>query len=122
MAVKIIEVHAPEYHLNTKLDYLKIGRKVDTEIEKNLPDGQYVYRAIGKDDYPNLSLNKLVKIILKLGTDKYDPIRKEVCFEEFCIYNHDIQAGSFEVKNHKIVLDDSYEYPSLFGDTVKKIL
>ena len=120
MAVKIIEVHIPEYHLNTKPDYLKVGRKVDTEIEKNLPDGHYVYRAIGKDDHPDLSLNRLMETILKLGTDKYNPKRKEVCFEEFCMYDHDLQAGSFDIKNHKIVLDDSYEYPSMFGDTVKK--
>lgn len=120
MAAKIIEIHVPEYHLNTKPDYLKVGRKVDSEIEKNLPDGQYVYRAIGKDDHPNLSLNEFVKIVLKLGTDKYDPKRKEVCFEGFCMYDHDIQAGSFDIKNHKIVLDSSYEYPSMFGDTVKK--
>ncbi len=36
------------------------------------------------------------------------------------MYDHDIQAGSFDIKNHKIVLDDYYEYPSMFGDIVKK--
>ncbi len=36
------------------------------------------------------------------------------------MYGHDIQAGSFDIKNHKIVLDSSYEYSSMFGDTVKK--
>jgi len=120
MTVKIIEVHVPEYHLDTKPDYLKVGRKVDREIEKNLPDGQYVYRAIGKDDHPDLSLNEFVEIVLKLGTDKYNLKRKEVCFEEFCMYDHDIQAGSFDIKNHKIILDDFYEDTSMFGNTVKK--
>ena len=120
MTVKIIEVHVPEYNLHTKPDYLKIGRKVDAEIEKNLPDGYYVYRALGKDDHPNISLHELSEIIVKLGTDKYDPNRKEVCFEEFSSYDHDIQAGSFYIQNHRIILDDSYEYPSMFGDTVKK--
>lgn len=120
MAVKIIEVRAPEYHLDTKPDYLTVGQKVDAEIEKNLPDGQYVYRAIGKDDHPKLSLHELVKIIVKLGTDKYDVKRKEVCSEEFSMYDHDMHAGSFVIKDHKIILDSSYEYPSLFGDTVKK--
>ena len=120
MTAKMIEVHLPKYHLHTKPDYLKVGRKVDAEIEKILPDGQYIYRAIGKDDHPNLSLNEFVEIVLKLGTDKYDPKRKEVCFEGFCMYDHDIQAGSFDIKKHKIVLDSSYEYPSMFGDTVKK--
>src|SRR3989344_2241540 len=120
MTAKMIEVHLPKYHLHTKPDYLKVGRKVDAEIEKILPDGQYIYRAIGKDDHPNLSLNEFVEIVLKLGTDKYGPKKKEVCFEGFCMYGHDIQAGSFDIKNHKIVLDSSYEYSSMFGDTVKK--
>lgn len=120
MTAKIIEVHVPEYHLNTKPDYIKIGRKVDAEIVKNLPDGQYVCRAIGKDDHPNLSLNEFVKIVLKLGTDKYDSKRKEVCFKDFCMYDHDIQAGDFEIKNHKIILDNSNIYHSMFGDIAKK--
>jgi len=34
MAVQKIEIHVPEYHLNTKPYYFKVGRKVDTEIEK----------------------------------------------------------------------------------------
>ncbi len=120
MAVKIIEVHVPEYHIKNKPDYFKIGKKVDKEIESNLPDGNYIYRAIGKDDHPKLSINELTSVILKLGTDKYDPDRKEVCHQGFSMYDHDIQAGLFEIKKHKIILDSSYEHTSLFGYTVKK--
>ncbi len=120
MPVKIVEISLPEYKIKSKPKYIELGRKVDFEIEKNLPDGQYVYRAIGADDHPNLSLNEFVSIILKYGTDKYNPNRKEVCHEEFCMYDHDIQTGFFEIKNQKIILDNSYEYNSLFGDTIKK--
>ncbi len=119
MTTKILTIVLPEYNLNRRPNYLKIGQKVDTLIEKNLSDGEYLYRAIGKDDHPHLSLDKLINIILQLGTDKYDFQRKEVCFEEFSGYDHDIQAGFFKIKNHKIILDNSYEYPSLFGDTIK---
>lgn len=119
MSTKIIEVHVPEYNLATKPDYLKIGKKVDAEIEKNMHDGKYICRAVGKDDHPNLSLSEFVEIILKLGTDRYDPDRKEVCHDEFCMYDHDFQAGSFTIQNGKIVFA-SDDYPSMFGDTVKK--
>ncbi|MFQ5475243.1 MAG: hypothetical protein ACE5DM_05400, partial [Candidatus Nanoarchaeia archaeon] len=95
--VKIIEVHVPEYGIKEKPDYVEAGKKVDKEIEKNLPDGQYVYRAIGSDDHPGVSIEKPASIVIKLGTDKYDPDRKEVCHEEFCTYDHDFHAGSFEI-------------------------
>jgi hypothetical protein len=118
MTARILEIHTPEYNLDAKPDYLNIGEKVDTEIGASLPDGRYLYRAIGKDDHPKFSVNDLVDIILKSGTDKYDPERKEVCFDEFCMYDHDIQAGSFKIKDHKIISNDSNE--SMFGDTIKK--
>ena len=118
--VKIIEIKVPEYNIKDKIDYLKIGKKVDKKIESNFGDGKYILRAIGLDDHPNMSLNKLVLTILKLGTDKYNQNRKEICHKEFSMYDHDIQAGEFKIKNHKIIIDNSYEYPSLFGDAVKK--
>ncbi|MBU2566502.1 hypothetical protein KKG46_02990 [Patescibacteria group bacterium] len=120
MNTEVIEIALPEYQLDSQPDYLKLGKKVDTGIEKNLPDGVYVYRAISADDHLNLTLDQLVVKILELGTDKYDPKRKEVCFEEFCMYDHNIHAGFFSIQNSRIVIDGSYEHPSLFGDTIKK--
>lgn len=117
---KLVTVDAPEYTIDREPDYLKIGKKVDRAIERNFDDGSYVFRAIGKDDHPNLSLDALISIIGETGTDRYDPERKGVCHEEFSAYDHDIQASAFTIKNSKIVLDDSYEYPTLFGDTIHK--
>jgi len=115
---KVITVELPEYTIEQEPDYLEIGKKVDHAIEHNFPDGKYVSRAIGKNDHPDLSLDELVSIIIESGTDKYDPEKKGVCHEEFSVYDHDLQAGSFEIKNSKIILDKSYRYPTLFGDTI----
>lgn len=120
MDISIIKVDLPEYDLKTQPDYIKVGQKVDKEIEYTLTNGQYICRAIGKDDHPQLTLDELVKIIAGTGTDKYDAERKEVCFEEFSMYDHDFQAGLFEIKNHKIVIGTSNEQKSFFGDIVKK--
>jgi len=79
MAVKIIKIHLPEYHLNKKPDYLKLGKKVDELLERSFPDGKYILRAIGSDDHSGLSIDELAEIVLKTGTDKYDPNRKGVC-------------------------------------------
>jgi hypothetical protein len=120
MKTNLIDIDLPEYNLDKKPDYLSLGKKADEALEDGLPEGDYVYRAIGADDHPGLTLDDLVLKILEKGTDKYDPNRKEVCFEEFCMYDHDFQAGSFKIQNGKIMLDDSYEIPTLFGDTIKK--
>jgi hypothetical protein len=118
MTIKIVSVSIPEYTIKEKPDYLKIGKKVDTVIEKNFNDRKYVYRAIGIDDHPGLTLDELVSVILKSGTDMYDRERKGVCYEQFSVYDYDIQAGSFEIKNHKIIIEETDTYPTLFGDTI----
>lgn len=119
MPTKIIKVSVPEYNLESHPDYVSVGKKVDAEIVKNFSDGKYVYRAIGLDDHPELALDEFVEIVKESGTDKYDPERKEVCFDEFCMYDHDMQAGCFEIKDGEII-EEGLEYPTMFGDTVKK--
>ena len=48
-------------------------------MERSFPDGKYILRAIGSDDHSGLSIDELAEIVLKTGTDKYDPNRKGVC-------------------------------------------
>ena len=118
MTAKIITISIPEYKIDKKPDYLSIGKIVDKAIENNFRNGKYIYRALSIDDHPGLILDGLVSIILKLGTDKYDPERKGVCHEQFSVYDYDIQAGSFEIRNSKIIIEESDTYPTLFGDTI----
>lgn len=118
--LKTIKVNLPEYNIESQPNYIKIGKKVDSVIEQFLQDGDYIYRAIGGDDHKDMAIDELISKITELGTDKYDLERKEVCHDEFSRYDHDIQAGSFSVNNGKLILDDSYEHSSLFGDTAKK--
>ena len=118
MAVKIITVKLLRYTVKTEPNYLNLGLVVDRAIAKNFPEGQYIIRAIGLEDHPNLSLDKLISIILETGTDKYDPNRKSVAHQEFAGYDYDIQAGDFEIKGSKIRADDLDEIPSLFGQII----
>lgn len=117
MAVKVIEVHLPEYDVKKKPDYMKLGKKVDALLEKSFPNGRYILRAIGSSDHKGISLNRLAKIVLKTGTDRYDPKRKGVCHDEFSGYDYDIQAETFEIKKGKLVVG-SRDYPTVFGDVI----
>ena len=118
MIIKVIKVHLPEYDINQKSDYFKLGKKVDKVIEKSFLDGKYILRALSSDDHPNLSLDKLADIILKIGTDKYDLNKKGVSHDEFSGYDYDIQAGTIEIKNRKVIIPKDYKYPTEFGDII----
>lgn len=116
--IPVYRIKVPDYTIKIKPDYLRIGKKVDRILEKKFPDGKYIIRAIGSQDHPSLSVNNLIKIILKIGTDKYDSERKSVAHEEFSGYDYDIQAGTFEIKNSKIIANKSDKIPSVFGGIV----
>lgn len=118
MSVNIISIRVPEYSIKSQPDYIAIGNKVDKVILENFSNGLYLLRAIGKDDHSNVTLDQLVSIILKEGTDKYDLTRKSVSHEYFSAYDYDIQAGKFEILNGKILADDLDNISSLFGQTV----
>jgi hypothetical protein len=116
--MKIVEIRVPEYDIEKKPNYLKIGKKVDGLIEKNFKDGKYVVRAVGIQDHPDITLKELINIIRRKGTDKYDENRVGVFEDEFSGYEHDFQAGFFEIKNSKIVVGIHNDLPSLFGDII----
>lgn len=118
MKTEIIEIKVPEYNIKEKPDYVKIGKKVDKILEQEFSDGKYILRAIGADDHPNLTVDELVSTIIQAGTDKYDPNRKAICHDEFSGYDYDIQAGTFEIKNSKIIIPKSYKYKTEFGDII----
>jgi hypothetical protein len=115
---KIITVALKEYNIRAKPYYLKLGKKVDKIIEKNFTDGKYILRAIGSGEHPRLSVDELAEIILNTGTDKYDPKREGVAHEDFSGYDYDIQAGTIEIRNSKLVIPKSYKYRTEFGDII----
>ncbi len=117
MPPRIITVSLPEYTLDSEPDYAALGPRVDAAIARHLPDGEYVYRALGQDDHPQFSLDELVALILRLGTDRYDPARRGVAHEEFAPYDYDLQAGSFTLRAGR--LRDPDADSSLFGDTMR---
>ncbi|NPE26401.1 hypothetical protein HNV12_00140 [Methanococcoides sp. SA1] len=118
MVAEVFRIAVPEYNIDKKPNYMKIGNRVDRFIEKNFSDGKYVVRAIGSQDHPELALKDLINIIKEKGTDKYDKNRVGIFEEEFSGYSHDIQAGVTEIKDSKIIPGKYDDYPSLFGDII----
>ena len=114
--MKILTVHAPEYRLDQKPDYLSIGTKVDAVIGNGLADGEYIARAIGSSDHPGKSLEDVVAIIAGTGTDKYEAGRTDV--GGFEGYDHDFQGGRLDIVNGRPVEVEEDALPTFFGDVV----
>ncbi len=89
----IINLPLPEYTIETQPNYQTIGKKIDDTLEKNFFGKQIAIRALSLTDHPQLTMDEFVDIIVKTGTDKYDPSRKGVGNEDFEPYNVDLQAG-----------------------------
>lgn len=106
--VKIITVSIPEYTIVTQPDYLAVGSKIDKAIAENF-EGTFLSRALSIADHPQLSLDELVDIIITTGTDKYDPNRKGVAYEEFEPYQPDLQAGKIIVQDGKVITESFSE-------------
>lgn len=98
---KIVSVSIPEYTIEIQPDYQFVGDKIDKAVAENF-EGVYLVRALSIADHPQLTLDELIRIILKTGTDKYDSNRKGVAQEEFEPYKPDIQAGMITASNGKL--------------------
>ncbi len=116
--MKLIEMSLPEYNIESKPDYAKLGNIVDNVIAQNLDDGEYILRAISSYDHDGLSLDNLVSKITELGTDHYDPNRKQVCQAEFADYDFDIHAGRLKIENGKVIVPKDNIVDSEFGDII----
>lgn len=75
----IIPTHKP----GQAPDHEAVGQKLDDLLKKHFLGKKVVIRCIGSQDHPGLSLDKLTDIVIKTGTDKYDPNRMGVGYEEF---------------------------------------
>ena len=99
---KIVSISIPEYTIDKQPDYAAIGDKIVKVISENF-EGTFLLRALSITDHPQFSLDELVDIILKTGTDKYDPNRKGVAHESFEPYKPDLQAGEIIIREGKII-------------------
>jgi hypothetical protein len=65
----------PEYQVTSEPDYKAIGKIVDDELRKHFMGQTIVARGIGSSEHPGKTIDELVEIIKRDGTDRYDPNR-----------------------------------------------
>jgi len=99
---KIVTISISEYTIDAQPDYVSVGSQIDKAVQENF-EGTFLVRELSVADHPQYNIDELADIILKTGTDKYDPNRKGVAYEEFEPYKPDLQAGEIIIKDSKIV-------------------
>ncbi|MFC1727068.1 hypothetical protein ACFL0Y_00930 [Patescibacteria group bacterium] len=114
---KLVSVSIPEYTVDSQPDYVAIGAKIDKVLEENF-EGYFLERVLSLTDHPRYNLDELVNIIIKTGTDKYDPNRKGVAHEQFEPYKPDLQAGEIKIHSGKLNNPHSTGLIKLFYENV----
>ena len=68
-------VTVPEYQVTAQPDYKAVGAIVDAELMKHFAGQTVGLRALGSQEHPGKTVDDLIDIISRDGTDRYDPAR-----------------------------------------------
>lgn len=75
MITPIYTIHLPAYQVHEEPDYRTLGKIIDAELKKHFMGQLVGLRALGSQEHPGKSIDELVEIIKRDGTDRYDPER-----------------------------------------------
>lgn len=73
--IPVYSIQLPQYQVTTQPDYKAIGVFVDDELKKHFMGQMVGLRALGSQEHPSKSIDELIEIIKRDGTDRYDPER-----------------------------------------------
>jgi hypothetical protein len=68
----VYKIAIPQYIVSSEPDDKLIGKILDDEIKKHFLDQPILIRGVASSEHPDKTVNELIKIIQKLGTDRYD--------------------------------------------------
>lgn len=76
MAIPVLAINLPEYHVAAEPNHKAVGKVVDDMLCKHFMGQTLVVRGIGSSEHPGKTIDELVEIIAHDGTDRYDPNRQ----------------------------------------------
>ena len=116
--IPIYEVLISEYNFKKgKPDFNLISSKLIKCLRENFFGKRIALRLLGSMDHPGKSKDDIIKIVKKLGTDRYDSSRKGDRYENIDNKDIDFFALEFKVGNDneeeyiKWALNSFYEWP-----------
>ena len=102
-------IKIPQVYWDNKPDFEKIGSKIDSCLKKHFLDKKVAIRVLGSEEHNGKSIAEVIKIIKKLGHDRYDPKRKGDRYENLDKKHIDFFALDFKVEKNKSYFKDFLE-------------
>ena len=123
--IPVYNVKIPEYNVKSKPDWVLIGAKIDKIIKQYYMGEQVVIRCLSSKVHNGKTIGNLIKIIKKLGTDRYNPKRKGERYENIENKKIDFFALDFRIKKDSAIMENFiepfYTWPIKFGGSPIRI-
>ncbi|MBI4440942.1 hypothetical protein HY639_02130, partial [Candidatus Woesearchaeota archaeon] len=108
-------IKIPMVYWDNKPDFEKIGAKIDNCLKSHFLGKEVAIRVLGSEEHKGKSIDDLIKIIKKVGHDRYDPKRKGDRYENLDKKHIDIFALDFKIRKNgeyfKHILEPFYFWP-----------
>lgn len=98
--MKIVKVKIAEYDTSKELNLKEISKKIDRALVKNFDGQKVILRAVSSEAHDK-SQSELVDVIKKLGTDRYDPVKKGDRYDNVQDKQIDLFGQTKEIKPGK---------------------
>lgn len=125
MDLTIYKISTPEYQIKTMPEYKDIGGKIDAVLKKHFLGQRLAVRCVSSGEHRGKTMDDLIKIIKKHGTDRYSPKRQGLKYKN--VGNKHIDFFALDRKitpNAKIMWQfiwSFYYYPRQWGIKPTKI-
>jgi len=105
----LYHIKIPKIYADNKPDFEKIGAKIDKCLKKHFLGKKVAVRVLGSQEHKGKSADDLIKIIKKIGHDRYDTKRKGDRYENIDGKQIDFFALDFKVKAKEKYFKDFLE-------------
>lgn len=111
MAIPVYQITVKDYACTAKVkpDWAAIGARIDKKIKEHFLGKRAAIRCISSHEHKGKSVNDIVKIIRRLGTDRYDPHRKGDRYENIGDKKIDFFAIDFTIRPKSVIMEKFIE-------------
>ena len=105
----LYKIKIPKVYADNKPDFEKIGAKIDKCLKKYFLGKKIAVRVLSSQEHKGKSADDLIKIIKKIGHDRYDTKRRGDRYENIKGKHIDFFALDFKVKTKEKYFKDFLE-------------